>query len=409
MDKNKVIPKLRNDIVFKVLEDGNRKNILLYDESKIANQPTVLPVEFAALLQFFDGRTTLAQLEKIVSQNYKGDTSQFLEGVVNLIEYLDMLCYLETPYFFQIRDDFIAYINSPTRPPFCLGHSYPAEPDQLKSYINTILNTSQYAKPNPSVNSIIVPHIDFSIGLPAHHVYAEAYKTVQSNDYDVFVIFGTSHYGISDYFMLTHKDFETPLGVAETDKEFISELSSFLPYDLTIDEQAHRFEHSIEFQIVLLQSVFNNPNIKVIPILVGSFHEFFYNSSLPSSEERISSFIRGFRTKIYEKYKKPLFVASVDFSHVGRKFNDPFDAMEQLDSIREFDRKLIEHIKNCDADAFFTEVSNVKDRFKICGLSPIYTLLSVVQPRKGHFLAYDYWDDSQNKSVVTFASFCFEP
>ncbi|QLH53834.1 MAG: hypothetical protein CH6_2205 [Candidatus Kapaibacterium sp.] len=408
MDKNKVIPKLRADIVLRIIENGNEKKILLYDESKIANQPLLFPIEFGSLLQFFDGKTTLAQLEKIISQNYKGDTTPFLENISNLIEDLNLLCYLETPYYFQIRDDFIAYINSPTRPPVCIGNSYPSEKKDLENYLQNLMATASKFKHITNSNAIIVPHIDFAIGAPAHHVYAEAYRTIEKNKYDVFVIFGTSHYGNSDYFMFTKKDFVTPFGIAETDKEFISELSDFLPYELTIDEQAHRFEHSIEFQVVLLQYVFNQPNVKFIPILVGSFHEFMYNNSQPISSERVNAFIDTFRTKIYENYKNPLFIASVDFAHFGRKFHDPFDAMEQFDSIREHDQKLIEHIRNCDANAFFKEISLVQDRFKICGMSPIYTLLSVVRPSVGHFLAYDYWDDSANKSVVTFASFCFE-
>lgn len=408
MDKNKVIPKLRGDIVLRILENGNQKNILLYDESKIANQPLIFPVEFASLLQFFDGKTTLGQLEKIVAQNYQGDTSQFLENLENLIEDLNLLCYLETPYFYKIRDDFIAYINSPIRPPVCIGNSYPSEKEELERFLKKILNSANNFLHNDNVDAIIVPHIDFAIGKPAHHVYAEAYRTIEHNEYEVFIIFGTSHYGNSDYFMFTNKDFETPLGIAETDREFIAELSSFLPYEVTIDEQAHRFEHSIEFQIVLLQYTFKNPNIKVIPVLVGPFHEFFYNGSLPTASERVSEFFNAFRTKIYEKFKRPLFVASVDFAHFGRKFHDPFDAMEHFDSIREHDHKLIENIKNCNPDGFFSEIAQVQDRFKICGLSPIYTLLSIVQPTKGNFLAYDYWDDAANKSVVTFASFCFE-
>ncbi|MGB9771915.1 MAG: AmmeMemoRadiSam system protein B [Candidatus Kapaibacteriota bacterium] len=409
MDKNRIIPKLRGDIVFRVLENGTEKNILLYDESKIANQPLIFPIEFASILQFFDGKTTFGQLEKIIAQNYPGDTTQFLENLEILVEDLNILCYLETPYYQKIRDDFISYQNSPIRPPVCIGNSYPSEKGELESFLANLLNSAEKYTPNKNVNAIIVPHIDFAIGKPAHHVYAKAYKTIEKNNYDAFIIFGTSHYGNSDYFMFTNKDFETPFGIAETEREFIAELSSFLPLDITFDEQAHRFEHSIEFQIVLLQHTFKNPKIKVVPILVGPFHEFIYENSLPISNERINSFINGLRTKIFEKFKNPLFVASVDFTHFGRKFNDPFDAMEHIDSIQLHDQKLIEHIQKCNPDGFFTEVSKVKDRFKICGLSPIYSLLSVVRPTKGHFLAYDYWDDSANKSVVSFASFCFEP
>jgi AmmeMemoRadiSam system protein B len=83
--------------------------------------------------------------------------------------------------------------------------------------------------------------------------------------------------------------------------------------------------------------------------------------------------------------------------------------MEKIKEVQDFDNKLIEQIKNCNPDGFFEEVIKVQDRYKICGLSPIYSLLSIVQPHKGKLLGYNFWDDSANKSIVSFASFCFEP
>jgi len=408
MNKNEKIPKLRSDIVFKIVENGGKKNILLYDTSQIANQPLLFPEEFASILQFFDGRTTLGQLEKIVAQNYTGDVQEFMRYFVNLIEDLNLLCYLETPFYYKIRDDFIAYMNSPIRKSFCSGSSYPTDKTEAEKYFESIFSKTSIQESNPNVNAIIVPHIDFVIGDSAHKVYAKAYSLIKNNNYDAFVILGTSHYGNSDYFMFTYKDFETPFGIAETDKEFIRELADFLPFELTIDEQAHRFEHSIEFPVVCLQYLYKSANIKIIPILVGSFHEFIYQNTLPSSNERITILTDTLKRKVYENFKKPLFIASVDFAHVGRKFNDPFDGMEKIQEVKEFDNKLIEQIKNCNPNGFFEEVIKVQDKYKICGLSPIYSLLSIVQPRKGTLLGYDYWDDSVNKSIVTFASFWFE-
>ncbi len=409
MNKDKVIPKLREDIVFQIVENGNKKSILLYDKSQIANQPLLFPEEFASILQFFDGRTTLAQLEKIVAQNYAGNIDEFLSYFLKLIDDLNLLCYLETPYFFKVRDDFIAYMNSPTRPPVCVGYSYPKDMAEAENYFKNILSKSLINTTNQNIRALIVPHIDFAIGEPAHQVYASAYYSISQNNYDAFIILGTSHYGNSDYFMFTNKDFETPFGIARIDKEFIRELSDFLPYEITIDEQAHRFEHSVEFATVFLRFLFRDPHLKFIPILVGPFNEFIYQNKLPRSEERIQSLFDILTMKAFEYYKNPLFVASVDFAHVGRKFNDPFDAMEQIEEIQSFDKKLIKHIENCSPDDFFKEEINVKDRYKICGLSPIYSLLSIVKPQKGKLLAYNYWDDSANKSIVSFASFCFEP
>jgi AmmeMemoRadiSam system protein B len=409
MNKNEIIPKLRSDIVFRIVENGDKKNILLYDESQIANQPLLFPEEFATILQFFDGKTTLEQLEKIVAQNYAGNVQEFMNHFINLMEDLNLLCYLETPFYFKIRDDFIAYMNSPVRKSVCAGSSYPTDKTEAEKYFQNIFSKSPVQELNPNINAIIVPHIDFVIGEPAHKIYAKAYNTIAKNNYDTFVILGTSHYGNSDYFMFTYKDFETPFGIAKTDKEFIRELADFLPFEITIDEQAHRFEHSIEFPVVCLQYLYKKPNLKFIPILVGPFNEFIYQNTFPSSNDRISAFFDTFRRKIYENFKNPLFIASVDFAHVGPKFNDPFDGMEKIKEVQDFDNKLIEQIKNCNPDGFLEEVIKVQDRYKICGLSPIYSLLSIVQPHKGKLLGYDFWDDSANKSIVSFASFCFEP
>ena len=45
---------------------------------------------------------------------------------------------------------------------------------------------------------------------------------------DTIIILGFSHYSDDGLFVLTEKDFETPLGIAETDREFVRTLRGFL-------------------------------------------------------------------------------------------------------------------------------------------------------------------------------------
>lgn len=409
MNKNQIIPKIREEIAIQIIEEKEGNKILLYDQSRIASQPLLFPAEFSYILQYFDGTTTFEQLEEKLSQQSDGKIDQFIEGFYNLVQELDYLCYLDTPYFETVRADIISYLNSSTRPSVCSMSSYSNDPKELAYEVQTMLATARNEKLNFKPRAIIVPHIDFRIGLPAHHVYSEAYNNIVGYSYDIFVILGTSHYGNSDFFMFTKKNFETPLGIAHTEQETIQELiKNYHPFELTFDDLAHRFEHSIEFQIVWLQYLFPKTKIKILPILVGSPHEFILNSRLPIYDNKIQSIFDTLRKTIFERYSNPLFIASVDLAHVGRKFNDPFDGLNIIDEVNNHDNKLIEHITNCDANAFFTEVMKVGDKYKICGLSPIYSLLSIVQPTRGHFLSRDYWNDLENKSIVSFASFAFE-
>jgi hypothetical protein len=58
-----------------------------------------------------------------------------------------------------------------------------------------------------------------------------------------------------------------------------------------------------------------------------------------------------------------------------------------------------------DAGGFFDSVAADGDRRRICGLSPIYTLLRALGGATGTVRQYGQWPDPQG--VVTFASVVF--
>ena len=64
---------------------------------------------------------------------------------------------------------------------------------------------------------------------------------------------GTCHEPLPNYFALSRKDFETPLGLLSADNDFIDDLVSRSDLDLFADELSHRREHTIEFQTLFLK------------------------------------------------------------------------------------------------------------------------------------------------------------
>jgi AmmeMemoRadiSam system protein B len=253
----------------------------------------------------------------------------------------------------------------------------------------------------------MVPHIDFRIGEKAHRCYAAGYHAIRDTQADLFIILGTSHQGNSDYFMMTYKNFETPLGIANTDIDLIDEIKSQLSFELTIDDMAHRHEHSIEFQVVLLQHYFKNRNFKLLPILVGSFHNFISSGSTPQADERLTELIDIINKSIQANDRKVVFIASADMAHIGRKFHDNFDAEGEFPRLKEEDKLLLKYLESCDAESFFEAISAVRDKNKICGLSPAYSLLKICRPQYGKIIGYNIWNESETKSAVSFGSIAF--
>src|SRR5437773_279403 len=150
---------------------------------------------------------------------------------------------------------------------------------------------------HPPVRGIIAPHIDLRVG---GLCYAWAYKElVERCDADLFILLGTSHYGMSQLFVATEKDYNTPLGPVKTDREFVRALQESYSGDLFADEILHRTEHSLEFQTLFLRYVFGGKrDFTVVPILVSSFHHMVMSETPPEQDPRVAAFLTALRETI---------------------------------------------------------------------------------------------------------------
>ena len=103
-----------------------------------------------------------------------------------------------------------------------------------------------------------------------------------------FVVLGTSHYGEPDRFGLTRKPFVTPFGETITDGRLVDELAQAAPESIRMEDYCHAIEHSIEFQVLFLQYLYG-PNIRILPILCGSFLRSIYQGGKPEGNEQRAS------------------------------------------------------------------------------------------------------------------------
>jgi len=306
-----------------------------------------------------------------------------------------------------------AFLAAPTRPAVHAGGAYPREASAVVAAFDALFAppagpgaVDGRAAEAPTVRGVIAPHIDFHRGGAS---YAWAYRdVVERAQADLFVIFGTCHAGMPDPFALTRKDYDSPLGPVPVDRDFVASLAGRSGQDCFASELAHRGEHSIEFQAVFLRYLFRDrPDIAIVPVLTSFAHEAMLRGRGPEADPRVPKFLDALAETVAASGRSVAYVAGADLAHVGPRFGDPEPVSgAEMESIAAQDRMMLEAVVAADAAAFYDAVARDGDSRRICGFSPIYTLLRALGARRGTLRQYSQWPDPQG--VVTFAAVVFD-
>lgn len=413
------LPKLRPVEAFPVKQEG-KTFIYLKDPLQLANPMGVTLVGYF-ILSHFDGQHSFVDIQEKYSKQF--GAVLLSDELRTFVEMLDQHYYLYTPRFLAHQQAAIAEFRSmPIRAPAHVGGVYKKDPEELKKQLDGyFLSPEGPGLPAPvngsrTPRAIVAPHIDFHRGGP---VYAWAYKNLaESEGADLYILLGTSHCGGDGPFIATLKDFDTPLGLVETDKAFIRRLQERCAQDLFADEYLHRGEHSLEFQVVFLKYVAQRRAaltgegerpFTIVPVLVSSFHPMLVGKTVPEASATVKTFLQALKDLTAEEKKRVCFVAGVDLAHVGQQFGDtePITA-DFLKSVEAEDHRLIDRLAVLDAAGFFHEVAKDQDKRKICGFSPLYSLIQLLDGTRGQHLKYSQAFTPETGSAVTFTSMIFE-
>jgi hypothetical protein len=411
-DRTMDFPKLRTDVsVFPVTVDG--RNMIFVQDSQRLSEGVFIPHEvFARLVSFFDGSHSIRDIQYETMRRY-GELL-YKERIEAVIEELDRALLLETPRFTetlsQFKEDFS---KDKLRRAFFSGKSYAegAAPlrDQLEAYFSGPGGPGKpdLAEKTEGLRGIMAPHIDFQRG---GGCYAWAYRLLgEARRADLYIVLGIAHTPSAARFAVTAKDFETPLGVLETDKDFVNGLAERCSWNIFQDEFLHRSEHSIEFQVVFLQYLFGSKgSTRIVPILCGSFDDYFDQQRHPEDDALVSEFLDALRSMTAASGKRVCFIAGVDLSHMGPQFGDSEHAGTLVRSeIKRDDLEVLNKVAALDADGFYREVARHKNKHRICGLPAIYALLRTIDASHGEILRYDQGPTPDGRSIVSFAAMVF--
>ena len=216
-------PKLRNLEFFPVRE-GETQSVGLRDPEGISEGILFLPPNIFYLVQFLDGKHTRNQ----IAGEYLKRFGEILmpQWVDKFIADLDEKLFLEGERFEAAKQALLeSFRAQPTRPATLGGKSYEADPEKLKQQLDGFFRSKEGPGSAPSGNAgqalkaIVAPQVEINTAGP---IYAWAYKEVrEAKTPDVFMILGVARGVIETLFACTDKDFETPLGLVRTDREFL--------------------------------------------------------------------------------------------------------------------------------------------------------------------------------------------
>ncbi|PYO55864.1 MAG: AmmeMemoRadiSam system protein B, partial [Candidatus Rokuibacteriota bacterium] len=245
---------------FPVEQDGERL-VALRDPAGFTDQIVVFALPLLDLVSLFDGEHSIGEIQAVLQERY--GQAPTMEQIGELVERLDEAGFLDSERFEERRRTIEeAFRASPVRPAAHAGGAYAGEGPALAAQIEAFFTPPEgpgapgglpAGVGSPPLRGLIAPHIDFHRG---GSVYGWAYRALlERSDADLFVILGTCHAGMGDPFAATLKPYDTPLGAVPVDRDFYEALSRRYGADLLSSEAAHRSEHSIELQAVMLRHV----------------------------------------------------------------------------------------------------------------------------------------------------------
>lgn len=401
-------PRLRYVQAFPV-DHGTTNAYALRDPTGLAEDVVVLSGDALFFLQYFDGQHSLLDMRVEYMRAFGRMIEE--EKLRNIVEELDRRHFLVSEEFDRYKAELVErMLSGPQRPVAHAGQSYEADPQRLREQLDGFfLHPNGAGRPTPARSApcplaAVAPHIDLRAGGPC---YSHTYRALaEAEPAEVYVILGTGHSGLQNLYSVLPKDFSTPLGAVHHDAEFIKRLASHYAGDLFSEPLSHRHEHTIEFQAIFLQHLFGGVReYTIVPVLSSFAYLMLEDSQFAREQKLIENFAWSLRRTMAEDGRRVCLLASVDLCHVGPRYGDKLSPDPVfLGQVAKADHELLACIERVDAAGFCRAIARERDRYRVCGFAPLYTLLSATEAKNGKILRYDRAAVDGQDSTVTFTS-----
>lgn len=386
----------------------DRPGLLIRDSFRYSDSVLIIPPPLVPCLACFDGQQTALDLRAMLVKA----TGELQVGSIEeqLIEVLKRSGFLENEDFFRMKEQRESeFAAADVRVPSHSGSAYPEDTGELRTVMDEWMGAPFTSPSESSINSLIgiaAPHVSPAGG---YQSYRAAFRLLGPEYKDrTFVILGTSHYGAPERFGLTRKPYATPWGESPVDLALVDTLTRNAPEAIAVEDYCHAVEHSIEFQVLFLQSIYG-PDIRILPILCGSYAQSIYRGGKPEANENVKRFLDTLGDIAAREDNRLFWVLGIDMAHMGRRYGDDFKALAGKDQMIQVDRRdgqRMELAAAGDSAGFWQLVQENHDDLKWCGSAPLYTFLKVMPRARGKVERYEQWNIDP-ESVVSFAGMSF--
>ena len=409
------LPPLRGAIDLFPIQDGPRRMFCLRDRTDPTGQPVVLNEAALQIAALFDGQRTAGMVRSAFL--LAAGVAPTEDEVRRLAAQLDEANLLDSPAFRRrLGERVAAYRRSEARAAVHAGRAYPGAPGELTAFLDGLFLHPDGPGGRPEsgiagpVRGVIAPHIDLHRGGPT---YAWTYRALaEAEPVELYVLLGTCHTPMGTALAATRKPYDTPLGPATVDERFLELLETAYPGDLYADEFSHEAEHSVEFQVLFLRylGLVGAGRGAIVPLLCGSLHQWVEPTDSPLASAEVRAALGALAQALARFPGRVCLVAGADLAHIGPQFGDPSPVDPAFSArVERADREMLELVCRGDAEGFFRQVMADHDARRICGLSPIYYLLSLIRPVEGRLIKYSQWVDPSRYGSVTYAGVIFRP
>jgi MEMO1 family protein len=398
------LPRLRFNLDFMPSPDPAKPGLYIRDPYHYSDSTLLVPPPLVPALECFDGQqSTLdlrSQLVRITGEIEVGDLEK------HLFDSLDEAGFLDNPRYRELKSSREAeFARGLLREANFAGAAYPASQPKLAELLTQRIGAAQGDR---AALAIAAPHASPDGGWATYRAAYRCLPPATEATGKTFVILGTSHYGAPERFGLTRKTFVTPFGEAQTDVRLVDELQRAAPDAVLMEDYCHAVEHSIEFQVVMLQHLYG-PRVRILPILCGPFVKSIYQGGLPEKSEGVARFFDALANIGAREGRQVFWILGVDMAHMGRRYNDPLRATANIGemlAIEQRDRERIARIEAGDVAGYWSLVQEGHDDLKWCGSAPFYTFMKAMPGCQADLLDYHQWQiDPQ--SVVSFGAIVF--
>lgn len=262
------------------------------------------------------------------------------------------------------------------RKPAVAGQFYPLSAKELSTQINSLID--RHARKYNTV-ACVLPH--------AGYIYSGevAGKTLSCVDIrEKIILLGPNHTGYGVPFSIMTKGiWQTPLGEIKIDGGLAEKILEGCRY-LKDDYQAHTYEHSLEVELPLLQSL--KGSFEIVPIIFASDDLFILKEIGKSIAKTINSL------KIKDSVT---IIASSDMTHY-----------ESQDEAQRKDRQAIKAIVELNENGLMQKIKELN--ISMCGYAPVIAMLAAAKmlgAKEARLIKYQTSGDvtGDKNSVVGYA------